>query len=132
MGFNRNRDVFCIIIIAIVLGFWSGCTTQQPVVVDTGDIQRLQSQLEYYRGEFNRIQSENQRLTERSLEMAERNNEVAERVNQTSRELQSLGASTLDEVARLRGYVAILEDFFFDINTGQQREGRQDIEADGD
>ena len=99
-------------VICAVLSLCTGCASKQPVIVDTGDIQRLQNQLEYYRAEFDRIQSENQRLTKRSLEMAER-------VNQTSRELQSLGASTLNEVAKLREYIAILEDFFFDINTGQ-------------
>jgi len=114
-----------------IISVFTGCRTAEPVIVDTGDIQRLQSQLEYYRGELNRIQSENQRLTERSLEMAKRNSEVAERVNQASRELQSLGASTLDEVSKLRKYVAILERFFSDIDAGKHGERRQDIEAGG-
>jgi len=93
-----------IFIIAILLAATCSCTT--TAVVDTGDIQRLQRELEHYRAEYERAIEDNKRLTERGLEMAEA-------TTRATTELGNLNASTIDEVSKLREYIRILEQYYY-------------------
>jgi len=118
-------------IVCAVLSLCSGCTTQ-PIIVDTGDIERLRAEYRQLREEYNRLQQDHQRLIDDQQFYADYYRNATAAIETGIRELGELGTDSLSEIARLRSYIAILRSIVNNILEGEQREGRQDTQADGD
>src|SRR5215510_566994 len=101
MGNRNNRFNSVLYIFSIVLCLGTiGCATQQPVIVDTGDIERLRHEYEQLRGEYNRLQQDHQRLVSESQFYADYYRNAAAAIETGIRELSELGADSAGEIAR--------------------------------
>jgi len=129
MQFENGLFIFLCLFIAGIA--FSGCGSQQPVVVDTGDIERLRYEYQQLRDEYSQLQQDYQRLAERSRFYAGYYQNATERIAAGADELAEIGRSNADEIATLRSNIAILRKIINGIAEGQQREGRQDTQADG-
>jgi len=128
-----NEKVFRILFIFFgivsLIAVWivcSGCASKPAVIVDTGDIERLRSELEYYRGECDRLQRDNSRIIADGQFYADYYQSATEAIGAGIGELAVLGADSLSEIARLRSYITVLRNIVDSIIAGEQREGQQD------
>jgi hypothetical protein len=108
-----------------------GCATRpEPVVIDTGDFERLRYEFEQLRGEYDRLQSDYQRLTAESQFYADYYRYTTEAIAKGLEQLEKLGTDNIAEIARLRGYIAILKNIIVIILAGEQGEGSTDTSVD--
>jgi len=124
-----NGIIIGCFICAIVFLF-TECATR-PVVVDTGDIERLRLEYEQLRSEYSRLQQDHQRLIADQQFYAGYYRNATAAIESGIRELGKLGADSAGEIARIRANLAILRSIVNSIIAGERGEGRQDTEAGG-
>ena len=124
---NSNFFILCLITAGTIL---SGCQSQRPVLVDTGDIERLRYEYRQLMDEYNKLQQDYQRLAERSQFYADYYQYATERIAAGTDELAKIGASSADEITKIRNNIAILRKIINGIIEGQQNEGRQNPQTD--
>jgi len=113
---------FSIFLFIIVIGIaCSGCKTQQPVVVDTGTIERIRSEYQQLRSEYERLQSDYNKLTEDSKFYADYYQSATATIATGIDELSKLGTDNAAEIAKLRSYVTILRGIVNGIIEGEKR-----------
>jgi len=118
------------LIVSAVISLCSGCSTQQPIIMDAGDIEQLRAECEYYRNEYNRIHRDYQRLIEDQQFYADYYQHTTAAINAGIEELAVLGADSLTEIARLRSYISVLKRIIFEILDGERTGQANDIETD--
>ncbi|MDR2923434.1 MAG: hypothetical protein LBU85_08860 [Treponema sp.] len=130
MVFENYLHIFLLfVVIGIVL---SGCRTQQPVIVDTGDIERLRYEYQQLRDEYDRLKQDYARLIADQQFYVDYYLNATTRIGQGIRELQEIGNSSAAEIAKLRSCIAIIRNIVNGIIEGQQGERQQDTQIDGD
>jgi len=130
-----NEKVFVvIIIIAIILCVVSvcstGCTTRPPVVIDTGNIERVREEYNQLREQYKRLESDYQQLTEEQQFYVDYYRSTTAAIESGLNELSKLGTDSAGEIQRLRSLVLILKDIIYGIIERQQREGQQNSQID--
>ena len=120
-------NVLVLFIVFFILGLCSGCQTQSPVIIDSGDIERLRAEYNELRAEYDKLQSDYSRLVTESQFYAEYYKHTTEAIADGIRELSELGSDSLTEIAKLRSYITILRNIIDSINSGQSAEGQPDI-----
>jgi len=126
-------EKFIVIVFFVLIAFGcSGCKTQQPVIVDTGNIERLRAEYQQLRDEYDKLQSDYQRTIADNKYYADYYQSATETIAAGTRELAALGASSAEEITKLRSYVAIFRIIINGIIEGQQGEGYKDITPNGD
>jgi len=129
---NEKNIVAIILSFVILLAvFCSGCTTRSPVIVDTGDIDKLRYEYKQLREEYNRLQSDYRQLTDDSKFYADYYRHTTETIGRGLEEIGELGNSSAGEISKLRSYIAVIRNIIKGIIAGQQREGQQDSQVDG-
>jgi prefoldin subunit 5 len=129
----NGKEIFSLIalVFSILLAVCcSGCATKPAVVIDTGDIERLRYEYQQLRSQYDKLQSDYQRLTNESKFYADYYFNTTETIAKGIGEIGKLGIDSLSEIAKLRSYITIFRTIIDSIITGQQREGREDSQAD--
>jgi prefoldin subunit 5 len=129
MRFEHYLHIILLLItIAIMV---SGCKTGSPVVVDTGDIERLRSEYQQLRSEYERLQSDYKQLTDESKFYADYYRRATEAIGNGLAELGKLGNDSAGEIAKLRSYITVLRNIIQGIIEGQYGERQENPQADG-
>jgi hypothetical protein len=134
---NEKKLFIAVFVAAVIIGFiltalFSGCATRSPVVVDTGDIERLRQDYRQLMDEYDRLKSDYAEYIEESQFYADYYRNTAAAIESGIEELIAIGNSQLTEIAKLRANIAILRKIINGIIEGQQRERRENSEVDGD
>jgi len=106
----------------------AGCqSTGQPLVIDTGDFERVRFEIEQLRSEYATLQQSYRELTESNRFYAEFYRSTTEAIGRGLGELHTIGTDSQSEIARLRELVGILRsivsiiiDADADIGTGER------------
>ena len=100
---------FIFIAVIAVLFVFTGCrTTGQPVVIDTGDIERVRHEFEQLGREHAALQQAYRELAEGSQFFIDFHRHTTAAIGSGLEEVHGLGTGSLAEIARLREFVAIL------------------------
>jgi len=133
---NEKKIYITVFVVAVIIGFilaalFSGCKTGSPVVVDTGDIERLRSEYQQLRSEYERLQSDYKQLTDESKFYADYYRHATEAIGSGLAELDKLGNDSAGEIAKLRSYISVLRNIIQGIIEGQHGERQENPQADG-
>ena len=123
------------IVLFILIGFSMcsvGCSSKPVVIVDTGDIERLRFEYQQLRAEYNQLQANYSRLITESKFYADYYSNATAAIASGITELDRLGSSMADDIAKLRGYNNILRNIVNNIIIGQSTERQSNIEIDAD
>jgi prefoldin subunit 5 len=120
----KTLHCFFIVVIIAFICAGAGCKTQQPVIVDTGDIERLRAEYQQIRGEYERLQQDYQRLAENQQFYVDYYRNATERIGSGLDQLSELSADSAGEIQRLRGYATVLRNIINGIIAGEQGEGQ--------
>jgi hypothetical protein len=131
MGHN-SHFVFIFCVFSLVLCFWAGCKTQQPVIIDTGDIERLRYEYQLLREEYNQLQSDYSRLVFESKFYADYYSNTTAAIANGIAELGELENDNATEIAKLREYIAIVRNIIQGIIAREYAERPADFEIDPD
>jgi uncharacterized phage infection (PIP) family protein YhgE len=115
----KKSFISAVILFFIITVIFSGCKSQQPVVIDTGDIRQLRYELESLREEYNRLQSDYQQLANDSKFYADYYQHATETIAAGIRELNEIGTDSMAEIQKLRNYATIFRNIINNINTGE-------------
>ena len=100
---------FIFIAVIGIIFFFTGCrTTGQPLVIDTGDFERVRSGFEQLGREHAALQQAYRELAEQSQFFVDFHRNATEAIGRGLGELHDIGADSLTEIARLRELSAIL------------------------
>ena len=122
-----KRILFVIVCVGIFV--FAGCRTQ-PVIVDTGDIERLRHELVELGREHAQLQLAYRELAQSSQFFIDFHRNTAERIESGLGELSVIGTGSLAEIERLRGFVTVLRDIINGIISGEPEAGANDIGPD--
>ena len=130
--FKKYINCFLFFVMVSICAGFNSCKSQQSaVIVDTGDIGRLRSEYQQLRNEYDKLQSDYKRLVEDQQFYAEYYLNATAAIGSGLDELANIGTDSVAEIAKLRGYVAILRNIINAIIAGQQEERQQDSGVDG-
>jgi hypothetical protein len=128
----RVEHFLHIIILLIAVGIaLSGCKTRSPVVIDTGDIERLRSEYQQLRNDYDSLKSDYAQFLEDSQYYVDYYRNATAAIESGIEELNAIGNNQLTEIAKLRANIAVLRKIILGIIEGQQREGQQNSQTDG-
>jgi transposase len=133
---NEKKLYFTVFIVAVIIGFTlaallSGCETRSPVVVDTGDIERLRQDYRQLMDEYNKLKSDYAEFIEENQFYADYYRNTTAAIESGIDELIAIGNSQLTEIAKLRANITVIRKIINSIIEGQQKEGRENPQADG-
>jgi len=101
-------SVFLVFVFGLGSLLFTGCRTGQPMVIDTGDFERVRHEFEHLRGEHAVLQQAYRELAESSQFFIDFHRQATGRIESGLGELSELGAGSLTEIARLRELAGIL------------------------
>ena len=130
---DNNRiifnSIFCIM--AFTFCLWTtGCKTE-PVIIDTGNIERIRQEYNDLRTEYERLQSDYNELTANSKFYADYYQHATESIGIGLDELDRIGTDNAGEIEKLREYVTILRGIILSIIEGESGKSDKNIEIDG-
>jgi len=127
------RKIILFVFICVISGLSIGCASKpEPVVIDTGDIERLRYQYEQLRSEYDKLQQDYSRLVAENQFYADYYRNATAAIADGIQELGELGTDSANEIARIRTNIAILRNIINNIIEGEHGEGRQDTGTDSD
>jgi cell division protein FtsL len=130
------KIIFSVLVLLFVicsaLSLCTGCATQSPVVIDTGNIERLRYEYEQLRSEYDKLQQDYSRLVAESQFYADYYRNATAAIEAGIRELGELGTDSAGEIAKIRTNLAVLRNIINQIIAGQSGEGRQNTGVDAD
>jgi prefoldin subunit 5 len=120
----------CLFIIVLLAVFYSGCQSK-PVVIDSGDFERVRSEYQQLREEYERLQSDYRQFAEGQQFYVDYYRNATARIESGLNELASLGADSSGEIQKLRSLINILRNIVQGIIDQESRTGTGNSSFEG-